>query len=50
LAGRALAGSCRWPGALVISAVNGGEQEPVSLTAAKLPDGHSGPAFVAWPG
>jgi hypothetical protein len=50
LAGRALAGSCRWPGALVISAVNGGEQEPVSLTAAKLPDGHSGPACVVSPG
>ena len=35
---------------LAASAVNGGEQEPMSLTAAKLPDGHSGPASVVSPG
>ena len=47
---RAQAGSYRSPGALALSARNGGDQEPMSLTAAKLPDGHSGPAFVVWPG
>jgi hypothetical protein len=30
--------------------MNGGEQEPISLTAAKLSKTHSGPASVVSPG
>ena len=41
-----LAGSYRSPRAVATSAMNGGEQELVSVTAARLPDGHSGPAAV----
>ena len=42
--------SYRSPRDLAISAMNGGEQEPISLTSPKLSKTHSGPASVSSPG